>query len=53
MIEITVAFTNAEAEAVLRSEGLHNGWGVRKAKALQQAEAKLMDKLESAWNAHL
>jgi len=48
-VEITVKLTNAEAEAVLRSEGLSNGWGIRKSKSLQSAEKKLLDALEASW----
>lgn len=50
-VEITVKLTNAEAESVLKSEGLSNGWGIRKSKALQSAERKLLDALEVSWNA--
>jgi hypothetical protein len=49
-VEITVKLTNAEAEAVLKSEGLHNGWGVRKSKSLKSAENKLLDAIKNKWN---
>ena len=50
-VRITVNLTNAEAKAVLNSEGLSNGWGIRKSKTLQSAERKLLDALEVSWNA--
>lgn len=49
-VEITVKLTNSEAEAVLKSEGLHNGWGVCRSKALKSAENKLLDAIETGWN---
>lgn len=55
-ITVTVTLSNAQAEAVLRSDGLHNvfnGWVSRKSKVLRAAEKKLLDAIQFAWNESL
>lgn len=52
-IEVTIRFTKREAMAILKSEGLHCGWGVKGSIALDKAEAKLMAAVQAAWNEEL
>lgn len=49
-ITVTVTLSNAQALAVLKSDGLSRGWGVRKSQALQKAELKLLDAIQLAYN---
>lgn len=53
VIEMTVKLIDEQAQAVLRSEGLSNGYGVRKSMALQQAEDRLLGSIQDAWNAEV
>lgn len=50
MIRINVSLSDAQAQAILRSEGFSNGWGIGKSKALQSGEEKLMDAIQTQWN---
>jgi hypothetical protein len=47
-VRVEVTLTNAEAAAVLRSQGLSAGHGVRKSIALQSAEMKLIGAVGAA-----
>jgi hypothetical protein len=48
--EVTIKLSTREAEAVLKSEGLSNGWGIRPSKTLQLAEMKIIGAIQTAWN---
>ena len=47
-VEIHIRLSEAEAAAVLRSEGFSNGWGVVKSIALQTAELKIIGAIAGA-----
>ena len=49
-MKVTINLTKAQALAALKSEGLTNGRGVMKSKALQQAEKRILDAIQDAWN---
>ncbi|MCU6480504.1 hypothetical protein [Arthrobacter sp. A2-55] len=49
-VNITVTLTDREADAVLGSNGLTNGYGSRKSSALASAELKLTDAVQAGWN---
>ena len=49
-VKVTINLTKAQALAALKSEGLTNGRGVMKSKALQQAERRILDAIQDAWN---
>jgi len=46
-VELRVRLTNAEAAAVLRSEGFSNGRGIKKSVALQTAQMKIIGGIAS------
>lgn len=52
-LKVTINLSKREAEAILRSEGFTNGWGIRKSQSLQSAEAKVVGAIQHAWNASL
>lgn len=41
-VQISIQLSEAEADAVLRSEGFSNGWGVRRSHALIRAQGKII-----------
>ncbi|MFZ2238633.1 MAG: hypothetical protein WAV90_03720 [Gordonia amarae] len=52
-MKVTLELTKAQALALLRSDGLTMGHGVRKSQALRQAEDRVLDAVQAAWNAAL
>jgi hypothetical protein len=50
-MEVSVKLTRAQALAVLNCDGFSNGHGVRKSQALTQAEDRIVDAIQAAWNA--
>lgn len=53
IVKVTVEITKTQALALLRSEGLTMGHGVRKSKALESVEGRIFDAVQDAWNADL
>lgn len=53
MIQIQVTLTNAQAEALLRRGESEAGWFSRPAKTLINAERRVLDAVQDAWNANL
>lgn len=52
-VTITVTLTNAQAKAVLNSEGFTNGYGCKKSLALGFAQLRIIGAIQDAWNAQL
>lgn len=49
-INFCIRLSDAEAQAVLRSEGFTNGPGIIRSKPLLSAEKKLIDIIQQRWN---